>query len=62
MYLDTESQRIAQRDVQLKCSTKEKFTSSRSAKADYTIMTTRLATLSLMQPINLMIQLLLIRL
>ena len=51
---------IAQRSVQLQQSTKETFTISRSGSTGFTIMTLRLTTLYLVQPINLIPHLILI--
>ena len=61
MYLESKSKWIAQRSAQLNWSTNTKFTSSRSAKTDYTIMTLWIKIIYLMQLINLMLQLILIR-
>ena len=60
MFLESESQWIAQRSVQLQWSTKEKFTSSRSSRTGYTIMTLQLTNISPVQPINIIPQILLI--
>ena len=51
---------IAQMSVQIQCSTKETFTISRSASTGFTIMTLRLTTLYLVQPIIQMPHLILI--